>query len=91
LHTLRGSSAMAHVEPIFEASTKVEHLFKILLQEELSSHSEEVSLLRDYRQFIRNSLDLLAAHCSTEQLESDLQKFNQVWDAYMEQHGEHSS
>ncbi|RSO53623.1 hybrid sensor histidine kinase/response regulator [Acinetobacter lactucae] len=91
LHTLRGSSAMAHVEPIFDASTKVEHLFKTLLQEELSSHSEEISLLRDYREFIRNSLDLLAAHCSTEQLESDLQKFNQIWDAYMEQHGEHSS
>ncbi|WP_163118718.1 Hpt domain-containing protein [Acinetobacter pittii] len=91
LHTLRGSSAMAHVEPIFDASTKVEHLFKILLQEELSSHSEEISLLRYYREFIRNSLDLLAAHCSTEQLESDLQKFNQIWDAYMEQHGEHSS
>ncbi|QWZ61618.1 Hpt domain-containing protein [Acinetobacter pittii] len=91
LHTLRGSSAMAHVEPIFDASTKVEHLFKILLQEELSSHSEEISLLRDYREFIRNSLDLLAAHCSTEQLESDLQKFNQIWDVYMEQHGEHSN
>ncbi|MDD9314648.1 hybrid sensor histidine kinase/response regulator [Acinetobacter lactucae] len=91
LHTLRGSSAMAHVEPIFDASTKVEHLFKILLQEELSSHSEEISLLRDYREFIRNCLDLLAAHCSTVQLESDLQKFNQIWDAYMEQHGEHSS
>ncbi|WP_368678503.1 Hpt domain-containing protein [Acinetobacter lactucae] len=91
LHTLRGSSAMAHVEPIFDASTKVEHLFKILLQEELSSHSEEISLLRYYREFIRNSLDLLSAHCSTEQLESDLQKFNQIWDAYMEQHGEHSS
>ncbi|RSO37373.1 hybrid sensor histidine kinase/response regulator [Acinetobacter lactucae] len=91
LHTLRGSSAMAHVEPIFDASTKVEHLFKILLQEELSSHSEEISLLRDYREFIRNCLDSLASHCSTEQLESDLQKFNQIWDAYMEQHGEHSS
>ncbi|MDD9318759.1 Hpt domain-containing protein [Acinetobacter lactucae] len=91
LHTLRGSSAMAHVEPIFDASTKVEHLFKILLQEELSSHSEEISLLRDYREFIRNSLDLLASNCPTEQLESDLQKFNQIWDAYMEQHGEHSS
>ena len=91
LHTLRGSSAMAHVEPIFDASTKVEHLFKILLQEELSSHSEEISLLRNYREFIRNCLDSLVSHCSTEQLESDLQKFNQIWDAYMEQHGEHSS
>jgi len=91
LHTLRGSSAMAQVEAIFDASTKVEHLFKILLQEELSSHSEEILLLRDYRQFIRNSLDLLAAHCSNEQLDSNLKQFNQVWDAYMEQHGEHSS
>ncbi|MCU4564711.1 hybrid sensor histidine kinase/response regulator [Acinetobacter sp. WU_MDCI_Abxc222] len=91
LHTLRGSSAMAQIDAIFEASTKVEHLFKILLQEELSSHSEEILLLRDYRQFIRNCLDLLASHCSSEQLESDLQKFNQIWDAYMEQRGEHSS
>lgn len=91
LHTLRGSSAMAQVEAIFDASTKVEHLFKILLQEELSSHSEEILLLRDYRQFIRNCLDLLAAHCSNEQLDSNLKQFNQVWDAYMEQHGEHAS
>ncbi|WP_335975318.1 Hpt domain-containing protein [Acinetobacter calcoaceticus] len=91
LHTLRGSSAMAQVEAIFDASTKVEHLFKILLQEELSSHSKEIVLLRDYRQFIRNCLDLLAAHYSNEQLDSNLKQFNQVWDAYMEQHGEHSS
>lgn len=91
LHTLRGSSAMAQVEAIFDASTKVEHLFKILLQEELSSHSEEIVLLRDYRHFIRNCLDLLAAHYSNEQLDSNLKQFNQVWDAYMEQHGEHSS
>ncbi|MFX8460943.1 Hpt domain-containing protein, partial [Acinetobacter baumannii] len=56
LHTLRGSSAMAQVETIFEASTKVEHLFKILLQEELSSHSEEILLLQEYREFVRDSL-----------------------------------
>ncbi|MCU7698534.1 Hpt domain-containing protein [Acinetobacter sp. AYS6] len=91
LHTLRGSSAMAHIEAIFDASTKVEHLFKILLQEELSSHSEEILLLRDYRHFIRNCLDLLAVHSSDEQLGSNLKQFNEIWDAYMEQHGEHSS
>lgn len=91
LHTLRGSSAMAQIDAIFEASTKVEHLFKILLQEELSSHSEEIRLLRDYRQFIRNCLDLLSIHCANEQLEADLQRFNQIWDAYIEQRGEHSS
>ncbi len=49
---MRGSSAMAQVETIFEASTKVEHLFKILLQEELSSNSDEILLLQEYRDFI---------------------------------------
>jgi len=88
LHTLRGSSAMAQVETIFEASTKVEHLFKILLQEELSSHSEEILLLQEYREFIRDSLELLSHHSSNEQLEARLQQFNQSWDAYAEQYGD---
>ncbi|MDR2248357.1 Hpt domain-containing protein [Acinetobacter sp.] len=88
LHTLRGSSAMAQVETIFEASTKVEHLFKILLQEELSSHSEEILLLQEYREFIRDSLELLSQHRSNEQLKARLQQFNQSWDAYVEQHGD---
>ncbi len=88
LHTLRGSSAMAQVETIFEASTKVEHLFKILLQEELSSHSEEILLLQEYREFVRDSLELLSRYSSSEQLEARLQQFNQSWDAYVEQHGD---
>ncbi|MDQ9826599.1 Hpt domain-containing protein [Acinetobacter sp. 163] len=88
LHTLRGSSAMAQVETIFEASTKVEHLFKILLQEELSSNSDEILLLQEYREFIRDSLELLSKHSSNEQLEARLQQFNQSWDAYVEQHGD---
>lgn len=88
LHTLRGSSAMAQVETIFDASTKVEHLFKILLQEELSSNSDEILLLQQYREFIRDSLELLSNHSSSEQLEARLQQFNQSWDAYVEQHGD---
>ncbi|TDM62824.1 hybrid sensor histidine kinase/response regulator [Acinetobacter sp. KU 011TH] len=88
LHTLRGSSAMAQVETIFEASTKVEHLFKILLQEELSSNSDEILLLQEYRDFIRESLELLSSNSSGEQLEARLAQFNQSWDAYVEQHGD---
>lgn len=88
LHTLRGSSAMAQVETIFEASTKVEHLFKILLQEELSSNSDEILLLQEYRDFIGESLELLSSNSSNEQLEARLAQFNQSWDAYVEQHGD---
>lgn len=88
LHTLRGSSAMAQVETIFEASTKVEHLFKILLQEELSSNSDEILLLQEYREFIGESLELLSSNSSSEQLEARLAQFNQSWDAYVEQHGD---
>lgn len=88
LHTLRGSSAMAQVETIFDASTKVEQLFKILLQEELSSNSDEILLLQQYREFIRDSLELLSNRSSSEQLEARLQQFNQSWDAYVEQHGD---
>lgn len=88
LHTLRGSSAMAQVETIFDASTKVEHLFKILLQEELSSNSDEILLLQQYSEFIRDSLELLSNRSSSEQLEARLQQFNQSWDAYVEQHGD---
>ncbi|MBJ8503451.1 Hpt domain-containing protein [Acinetobacter seifertii] len=88
LHTLRGSSAMAQVETIFEASTKVEHLFKILLQEELSSNSDEILLLQEYREFIGESLELLSSNSSSEQLEVRLVQFNQSWDAYVEQHGD---
>lgn len=88
LHTLRGSSAMAQVETIFEASTKVEHLFKILLQEELSSNSDEILLLQEYREFIGESLELLSSNSSSEQLEARLAQFNQSWDVYVEQHGD---
>lgn len=88
LHTLRGSSAMAQVETIFEASTKVEQLFKILLQEELSSNSDEILLLQEYRDFIGESLELLSSNSSSEQLEVRLEQFNQSWDVYVEQHSD---
>ncbi|MFH4243195.1 hypothetical protein WAI99_23990, partial [Acinetobacter baumannii] len=45
-------------------------------------------LLQEYREFIRDSLELLSKHSSNEQLEARLQQFNQSWDAYVEQHGD---
>lgn len=59
LHTLRGSSAMAHVDQVFDASSKVENLFKTLLQEELDSSSDETALLIHYAQFVRDYLHTL--------------------------------
>ena len=90
LHTLRGSSAMAHVDAIFEVSTKVEHLFKTLLQEEILSQSDEIVLLSQYSQFIRDYLHLLAQQGATDQLNEILQCFNQAWETYIQQHGSYA-
>ena len=59
LHTLRGSSSMAQIEQIFEASTKVENLFKTLLQEDIGSTSKETAVLIQYAEFVRDYLHSL--------------------------------
>ena len=60
LHTLRGSSAMAQIDDIFNASAKVEKLFKsFLLQEDVVSTSAETKLLEQYADFIRHYLPAL--------------------------------
>ena len=82
LHTLRGSSAMAHVEHVFEASSKVENLFKTLLQEELDSSSDETSLLTHYAQFVRDYLHTLKHQGSQQKFEEIYNTFNVAWDSY---------
>ena len=59
LHTLRGSSSMAHIQQIFDASSKVENLFKTLLQEDIVSSSNETALLIQYAEFVRDFLHIL--------------------------------
>src|SRR5690606_40014693 len=59
IHTLRGSSSMAQIEQIFDASSKVEHLFKTLVQDEIVSTSKETALLIQYAEFISDYLHLL--------------------------------
>ncbi|WP_096911208.1 Hpt domain-containing protein [Acinetobacter colistiniresistens] len=82
LHTLRGSSAMAHVNHVFEASSKVENLFKTLLQEELDSSSDETALLTHYAQFVRDYLHTLKQQASQQKLDEIYQTFNVAWDSY---------
>ena len=78
VHTLRGSSSMAHIEQIFEASTQIENLFKTLLQDEIESSSKETSLLIQYAEFVRDYIHLLGNAEQTE-LDRVYQTFNTAW------------
>ncbi|ENU36510.1 hypothetical protein F884_01178 [Acinetobacter sp. CIP 102143] len=92
LHTLRGSSSMAHVDQVFEASAKVENLFKTLLQDELDSSSDETALLTHYAQFVRDYLHTLRQQGAKQKLDEIYDTFNVAWDSYdfqlEEKHGE---
>jgi len=81
LHTLRGSSSMAHIQQIFDASSKVENLFKTLLQEEIVSTSNETALLIQYAEFVRDYLHILRQG-KVENLNQIDQTFNQAWENY---------
>ncbi|CAB1216169.1 Hpt domain-containing protein [Acinetobacter bouvetii] len=81
LHTLRGSSSMAQIDQIFEASTKVENLFKSLLQEEIVSTSNQTSLLIQYAEFVRDYLHTLRQG-QTQQLDAIYATFTAAWDDY---------
>ena len=81
LHTLRGSSSMAQIDEIFEASSKVENLFKTLLQEEIVSSSKEAALLIQYAEFVRDYLHVLRAG-NTDNLQSIYATFNKAWEDY---------
>ncbi|MDN5512472.1 Hpt domain-containing protein [Acinetobacter sp.] len=81
LHTLRGSSSMAQIEQIFEASTKVENLFKTLLQEEIVSTSAQTALLIQYAEFVRDYLHTLRQG-QTQKLDAIYATFNTAWDSY---------
>ena len=81
LHTLRGSSSMAQIEHVFNASSKVENLFKTLVQEEIVSTSKEISLLTQYAEFVRDYLHVLGRG-TNEQLDVIYATFTTAWDNY---------
>lgn len=83
LHTLRGSSSMAHVDHVFEASSKVEQLFKVLVQEDTESSKNENTLLTHYAEFVSDYLHVLKQKGRDDlELQSIYQKFNEAWDRY---------
>ena len=81
IHTLRGSSSMAQIEEIFEASSKVEHLFKTLLQDEIASTSKETAVLIQYAEFVSDYLHLLRQGDSSK-LAAVYATFERVWNDY---------
>ncbi len=81
LHTLRGSSSMAHIDEIFDASSKVENLFKTLVQDEISSSSKETGLLQQYVEFVSDYLHILPQG-NTEKLHQIYQTFDRIWNDY---------
>ena len=81
LHTLRGSSSMAQIDQVFEASSKVENLFKTFVQDEIESTSKETALLVQYAEFVRDYLHVLRqGHC--DGLDVIYATFNKAWDSY---------
>ncbi|WP_291334734.1 Hpt domain-containing protein [Acinetobacter sp. UBA801] len=81
LHTLRGSSSMAQIDQVFKASSKVENLFKIFVQDEIESTSKETALLVQYAEFVRDYLHVLRrGHC--DGLDVIYATFNKAWDSY---------
>ncbi len=83
LHTLRGSSSMVHIDDIFEASGKVEHLFKMLVQEDTESSFNESALLTHYSEFVGDYLYALKSdQISQTQTIEITKKFNDAWDHY---------
>ncbi|ANF82326.1 hybrid sensor histidine kinase/response regulator [Acinetobacter sp. NCu2D-2] len=81
LHTLRGSSSMAHIDEIFDASSKVENLFKTLVQDEISTSSKAIGLLQQYAEFVSDYLHILPTG-NTDQLSKIHQTFDRAWDDY---------
>ncbi len=87
LHTLRGSSSMAHVDDVFEASSKIEHLFKVLVQEDTESSNHENALLTHYAEFVSDYLHVLKQKGMQDpELKGIYQKFNDAWERYDFQH-----
>ena len=83
LHTLRGSSSMAQVDEVFEASGKVEQLFKVLVQEDTESSTNENALLTHYAEFVRDYLYVLKNDGAGDvKLQNIYQVFNHAWDRY---------
>lgn len=81
LHTLRGSSSMAHVNDIFDVSARVEGLFKKLLKQDTETSINENSLLVSYAEYVRDYLYILKSSTQDQaNFEVLLQRFNHAFE-----------
>ena len=81
LHTLRGSSSMAHVSDICEVSTRVEELFKQLLKQDTETSINENSLLVNYAEYVRDYLYILKSGPQNQaKFDALLQRFNHAFE-----------
>ncbi|MEB3754852.1 Hpt domain-containing protein [Acinetobacter sp. MD2(2019)] len=87
LHTLKGSSGMAHIEPLFLASTNVEHALKLHLQENKNLTDAETHLLSDFSSYVSAYLGGLK-DANSVVLSESTDQFAQVWLNYSLEQGD---
>ena len=81
LHTLRGSSSMAHIDDICEVSARVETWFKQLLTQNTETRINENSLLVNYAEYVRDYLYILKSGTQDQaKFDALLQCFNQAFE-----------
>ncbi|MEB3767475.1 Hpt domain-containing protein [Acinetobacter sp. MD2] len=86
LHTLKGSSGMAHVEPLFQASADVEQALKAHLQENKNLTESETQLLAGFSVYVTAYLQGLK-QSNAEQMSVATTAFTLIWAEYLEQQG----
>lgn len=79
IHTLRGSSSMAHLNHVFDASSKVEQIFKQILEDNVEPTARENTILVQYAEFIRDYLHTLLLG-NIDQLIALYQSFISFWE-----------
>lgn len=86
LHTLKGSSGMAHIEPLFQASANVEQSLKAHLQENKNLTSSETLLLSEFSGYVTDYLAGLK-QSDSPQMSQATESFSQIWTDYRQQQG----
>nr|WP_174506574.1 Hpt domain-containing protein [Acinetobacter sp. Marseille-Q1620] len=77
LHTLKGSSGMAHIDHIFDASAKIEQVFKIFIHEDIEDCNNEKTLLEHFYSFLNDYIFILKTDASMIRLQK-------IYDNYIE-------
>ncbi|WP_343597526.1 Hpt domain-containing protein [Acinetobacter sp.] len=86
LHTLKGSSGMAHIDPLFQASANVEQTLKVHLQENKTLTDSETQLLSEFSDYVTKYLGGLK-QSNISQMTQATDIFTRVWMDYHQDQG----